>query len=54
MTPPDLLIWLQERSALAVLSPEILNAIAQVVEEQVIPANHSLVLEDTPRKRSIL
>ncbi|WP_250121267.1 sigma 54-interacting transcriptional regulator [Chroococcidiopsis sp. CCMEE 29] len=48
MTPPDLLIWLQERSALAVLSPEILNAIAQVVEEQVIPANHSLVLEDTP------
>jgi len=48
MTPPDLLIWLQERTALAVLSPEVLNAIAQVLEAQVVPANHALVLEDTP------
>ncbi len=44
---PDIVIWLQERTALAVLSPEVLNAIAQVMEEQVVPANHRLVLEDT-------
>jgi len=44
---PDLLIWLQERTALSVLSSEVLNAIAQVAVERVIPANESLVIEDT-------
>lgn len=44
----ELLIWLQERTALAILSPEILNAIALVLEEQIVPANHRLVLEGTP------
>jgi len=48
MTSPDLVIWLQERTALAVLSPEVLNAIAQVIEAQVVPANQRLVVEDTP------
>ena len=47
MTSPELVIWLQERTALAVLSPEVLEAIAQVIEEQVIPANQHLVVEDT-------
>ena len=47
MAYPDLVIWLQERTALAILSPEVLNAIAQVLEEQVVPANQRLVLEDT-------
>ena len=47
--PADSLsIWLQERTALAVLSPEVLNAIAQVIEEQVVPANQTLVVEDSP------
>lgn len=44
---PDLLIWLQERTALSVLSSEVLNAIAQVAVERVIPANERLVVEDT-------
>jgi transcriptional regulator with AAA-type ATPase domain/NAD-dependent dihydropyrimidine dehydrogenase PreA subunit len=48
MVSPDLMIWLQERTALGVLSPEVLSGIAQVLEEQVVPANHRLVLEDTP------
>lgn len=48
MASTDLVIWLQERTALGVLSPEVLSAIAQVLEEQVVPANHLLVLEDTP------
>ena len=52
MTSPELVIWLQERTALAILSPEILNAIALVLEEQIVPANHRLVLEGTPPQRS--
>ncbi len=48
MTSPDTLIWLQERTALGILSDAPLNAIAQVIEEQVIPANHRLVTEGTP------
>ena len=46
MALTDLVIWLQERTALGVLSPEVLNAIAQVLEERVVPANHRLVVED--------
>ena len=47
---PDLMIWLQERTALGILSPEVLGAVAQVIEEQVVQANRRLVLEDTPPK----
>ena len=48
MTFPDLVTWLQERTAFGILSAEVLNAIAPVMEEQVVPANTRLVLEDTP------
>jgi len=48
MTFPDLVTWLQERTALGILSVQVLNAIAQVMEEQVVPANTRLVVEDTP------
>lgn len=48
MISPDLVIWLQERTALAVLSPPVLNAIAQVIEEKIVQAHVSLVIEDTP------
>ncbi|MBR8836807.1 MAG: cyclic nucleotide-binding domain-containing protein [Stigonema ocellatum SAG 48.90 = DSM 106950] len=48
MTSPDTLIWLQERTALGILPPASLSAIAQVIEEQVVPANHRLVTEGTP------
>ncbi len=41
-------IWLQERTALGVLSPEVLNGIAEVIEDQVVPANYRLVIQDTP------
>ncbi len=43
MTSSDLLIWLQERTALGILSPTVLDAIAQILEAQVVPANHQLV-----------
>ena len=44
---PDLLVWLQERTALGSLSPTVLAAIAQVIEEQILPANSRLVEEDS-------
>ncbi len=48
MVATDLVIWLQERTALGVLSAEALSAIAEVLEEQVVPADCHLVLENTP------
>ena len=48
MISPASVIWLQERTALGILSPEVLEAIAQVAEGQVMLANRRLVLEDTP------
>src|SRR3712207_6660253 len=48
MSFPDLVTWLQERTAFGILSEEVLNAIAQVMEERVVSANTRLVLEDTP------
>jgi transcriptional regulator with AAA-type ATPase domain/NAD-dependent dihydropyrimidine dehydrogenase PreA subunit len=48
MTSPDRLIWLQERTALEILSPSVLEAIAQVMELEVVPANTTLVSEGTP------
>ncbi len=47
MTSPDT-VWLQERTALEILSPTVLEAIAQVMELQVVPANTTLVSEGTP------
>ncbi len=48
MTSPEIVIWLTERTALGILSPAPLSAIAQVIEQQVVPANHRLVTEGTP------
>ncbi len=48
MTSQDTVTWLQERTALGVLSAPILNAIAQVLEEKIVPAQTNLVVEDTP------
>ncbi len=48
MTSPETVTWLQERSTLGILSSEVLNAIAQVIEEQVVSAKTDLVSEGTP------
>ncbi|MBE9125985.1 MULTISPECIES: sigma 54-interacting transcriptional regulator [unclassified Coleofasciculus] len=48
MTFPDWVTWLRERTAFSILSEDVLNAIAQVMEERIVPANQRLVLEDTP------
>ncbi|WP_138503648.1 cyclic nucleotide-binding domain-containing protein [Nostoc sp. PA-18-2419] len=48
MTSPETVTWLQERTTLGILSPEVLDAIAQVIEEQVIPPQVNLVNEGTP------
>jgi transcriptional regulator with AAA-type ATPase domain/NAD-dependent dihydropyrimidine dehydrogenase PreA subunit len=45
MTSPETVIWLQERSTLGILSSAVLNAIAEVIEEQVVPAQTNLVSE---------
>ncbi|MCX7593159.1 MAG: sigma 54-interacting transcriptional regulator [Fischerella sp.] len=47
MTSQETVIWLQERTALGILSPEPLSAIAQVIEEKVFPANYTLASEGT-------
>ncbi|MBD2345294.1 cyclic nucleotide-binding domain-containing protein [Anabaena subtropica] len=47
MTSPDTVIWLQERTTLGILSPAALDAIAQVLEAQVIPPGNTLVPEAT-------
>lgn len=41
-------VWLQERTALSIWPPEVLTAVAEVMQERVIPANRRLVLEETP------
>ncbi|OUL19341.1 sigma 54-interacting transcriptional regulator [Nostoc sp. 106C] len=45
MTSPDTVIWLQERTPLGILSPAVLEAIAQVMELQVVPEGSTLVSE---------
>ncbi|RAM53240.1 MAG: AAA family ATPase [Hapalosiphonaceae cyanobacterium JJU2] len=45
MTSPESVIWLQERTALGSLSPELLGAIAQVLEEKVLPENYTIATE---------
>ncbi|AFY53895.1 transcriptional regulators containing an AAA-type ATPase domain and a DNA-binding domain [Rivularia sp. PCC 7116] len=48
MNTSEKLIWLQERTALGMLEAEPLEAIAQIVEEKVIPENQRFVEEETP------
>ncbi|RDH50826.1 hypothetical protein CBF18_11270, partial [Mastigocladus laminosus WC112] len=47
MTSPETVIWLRERTALGILLPESLSAIAQALEEKVFPANHKIATEAT-------
>src|SRR6476469_1107901 len=47
MTLTDAVIWLQERTALGVLSGAVLNAIALVLEEQLVAPQTNLVVDDT-------
>ncbi|NJO57329.1 MAG: sigma 54-interacting transcriptional regulator [Richelia sp. RM2_1_2] len=48
MNISEKLIWLQERTALGILDREPISAIANLIEEKVIPANERLVTEATP------
>ena len=48
MTFPDLVTWLQERTALSILEREVLEAIAPILKERIVSANQRLVVEDTP------
>jgi transcriptional regulator with AAA-type ATPase domain/NAD-dependent dihydropyrimidine dehydrogenase PreA subunit len=48
MSFPDLVIWLKERTALSILSEEILAAIAPQLEEKIIPAQQTIIVENTP------
>jgi len=43
MTSTTTVTWLQERTALGVLSVTVLEALAEVIAEQVVPANQELV-----------
>jgi transcriptional regulator with AAA-type ATPase domain/NAD-dependent dihydropyrimidine dehydrogenase PreA subunit len=48
MTSPDIAIWLQERTALGILSLEVLDAIGKVIEEKIVPDETQLIAEGTP------
>lgn len=48
MTDPAQLTWLRERTALSILSNEILQAIAPQMEARAVNAQERLVIEDTP------
>ncbi len=48
MNTSEKLIWLQERTALGMLDAEPIKAIANLIEEKVIPANERFVEEETP------
>lgn len=47
MTHSDLVIWLQERTALSILPLKVLSAIAPLLEERTAAANQQLVAKDT-------
>ena len=47
MNTSEKIIWLQERTALGILETEPLKAIAQIIEEKVIPENELLFAEET-------
>ncbi|MGE5659283.1 MAG: sigma 54-interacting transcriptional regulator [Actinomycetota bacterium] len=48
MTFPGAVIWLQERTALGILSEPTLNAIAQLLQPRTLPAHQTLIAENTP------
>ncbi len=48
MASTEILTWLQERTALGIVSPESLNALSEALEEKVFPANYRLVNEGSP------
>jgi transcriptional regulator with AAA-type ATPase domain/NAD-dependent dihydropyrimidine dehydrogenase PreA subunit len=47
MTFSDLVTWLQERTALSILSEEVLAAIAPSLERRIVEANQKLAIEKT-------
>ncbi len=47
MTAIDKVIWLQERTAFSVLPLEVLEAIAKILQEKIVPPQTRLVQEDT-------
>lgn len=47
MIASDAVIWLQERTAFSVLSLEVLEAIAKILQEKIVPPQTRLVQEDT-------
>ncbi|WP_424097376.1 sigma 54-interacting transcriptional regulator [Moorena producens] len=48
MNLPDLVTWLKERTALSILTQEVLQNLAPKLEERIVPANQTLVLANTP------
>ncbi len=48
MSAQDITIWLQERTALGIITTEPIEAIAQAVEEKVVPPGTCLVGEGNP------
>jgi transcriptional regulator with AAA-type ATPase domain/NAD-dependent dihydropyrimidine dehydrogenase PreA subunit len=48
MASPDKVIWLQERTTLGILSPAVLDGMAPLIQEQVIPQGSTLIKEGTP------
>ncbi len=48
MAPSDALTWLQERTALGILSSQVLGAIAQSMRDRAVSANTRLVERGTP------
>lgn len=48
MLQTEIVTWLQERTALTIFSPPILEAIAKVIEERNLRANELIAKEDTP------
>ncbi|MEM1395212.1 MAG: cyclic nucleotide-binding domain-containing protein, partial [Cyanobacteria bacterium P01_H01_bin.150] len=50
MNSSEKLTWLQEYTALGIIETEPLSAIAEAVEEKIIPANELLFTEETPPK----
>ncbi|NEO37173.1 MAG: cyclic nucleotide-binding domain-containing protein [Moorea sp. SIOASIH] len=48
MTLPDLVTWLKERTGLSILTQEVLQNLAPKLEKQIVPANQTLVLANTP------
>ncbi|AOY79619.1 sigma 54-interacting transcriptional regulator [Moorena producens JHB] len=48
MTLPDLVTWLKQRTALSILTQEVLQNLAPKLEKQIVPANQTLVLANTP------